>query len=86
MYDYLTMIVESNGNVTTIALQYPHSSRSLTKLFNIFKISFKALIDFINDSISKKIMLLQDKTQSSMIQNIGAVYGTAVQGRTKYLL
>ncbi|WP_258106145.1 hypothetical protein [Christensenella minuta] len=84
MYDYLTMIVESNGNVTTIALQYPHSSRKFNEIIqHFFKISFKALIDFINDSISKEIMLLQDKAQSSMIQNIGAVYGTAVQGTGK---
>lgn len=81
MYDYLSVIVEAKGSIAGIARYYRCSSNKYDDMIqNFFKIAFKPLIDFINDSISKEIMLLQDATQSSMVQNIGAVYGTAIQG------
>ena len=46
--------------------------------------AFKPLIDYINDAISKEIILLEEeqKQTPSMVQNIGSVYGSAVQGTT----
>lgn len=46
---------------------------------NYLNDSIKPLIDFINDSISKEIILMQEENPGVMTQNIGTVNGNVVQ-------
>jgi len=85
-YDYMTFIVESDKcSVTGQAMRFPHSSNKWADIIQSFiSNAFKPLIDYINDAISKEIILLEEeqKQTTSMVQNIGSVYGSAVQGTT----
>ena len=42
-------------------------------------IAFKPLIDFINDAISKEMILMEEQKPLGVTQNIGTVYGTVNQ-------
>lgn len=82
-YDYITFIVENaKCSVTGQAMGFPHSSNKWVDIIQSFiSNAFKPLIDYINDAISKEMILLEEqKPAPSMVQNIGSVYGTAVQG------
>ena len=46
---------------------------------NFLDKAFKPLIDFINDAISKELMLLEDDKVPTFTQNIEKVYGTVNQ-------
>ncbi|MFA9397409.1 MAG: hypothetical protein ACERKV_03970 [Clostridiaceae bacterium] len=83
-YDYITYIVESDKDrVLGQALRFYHSSNNLKDNIQSFiDNAFKPLIDYINDEISKEMILSEEnhRQESSMIQNIGNVYGSATQG------
>lgn len=82
-YDYLSYICESNRSVEGEAFGYFCSSRKIIDIIQGFlSDAFKPLIDYINDSISKEILLLkEEQTQNlSMVQNIATVNGTVMQG------
>ena len=82
-YDYMSYICESNCSVEGEAFGYFHSSNKIIDIIQEFlNNAFKSLIDYINDSISKEMMLIEEEqTQKpSMVQNIGTVNGTVMQG------
>lgn len=80
MYDYLDYIISNGSNVLGIALNYPHSQKKFNEIIQHFlNVAFKPLIDFINDAISKEMILIEDYKTSTVTQNIGTVYGTVNQ-------
>jgi len=80
MYDYLTAIVENGGNVLGAAMSYCHASGKFNDMIRRFlDASFKPLIDYINDEISKEMISLEEEKVLSMTQNIETVYGTVNQ-------
>ena len=80
MYDYLDYIITNESSLLRIALNYPCSQKSYNGIIqHFFDIAFKPLIDFINDAISKEMILMEGKKASGITQNIGAVYGTVNQ-------
>lgn len=84
-YDYMTYIVESDKvRVLGQAMGFPHSSSKLVDIIQSFiNNTFKPLINYINDAISKEMILFEEEKQiASMVQNIGSIYGSAIQGTT----
>lgn len=83
-YDYMAYICENDIDVLGAGLGYLHSNQTYGEIVRDFmQDSFKPLIDFLNDAISKEMILLEEtnKQTSSMIQNFNApLYGTAIQG------
>ncbi len=80
MYDYLDHIISNGSNVLGIALNYAHSQKKFDEIIQHFlDIAFKPLIDFINDAISKEMILMEEQKPSGLTQNIGSVYGTVNQ-------
>lgn len=82
MYDYANYIANSETeSIVYQAQRYPCSSSKWSEIIqNYLNDAIKALIDFINDSISKEIILMQQEENAvSMTQNIGTVNGNVVQ-------
>ncbi len=80
MYDYLKVIVENGGNVLGVAMSYYHASGKFNDIIRRFlDAAFKPLIDYINDEISKEMILLEEEKAPTMTQNIETVYGTVNQ-------
>lgn len=83
MYDYANYIANSETeSIVYQAQRYPCSSSSKWSeiIQNYLNDAIKPLIDFINDSISKEIILMQQEENAvSMTQNIGTVNGNVVQ-------
>lgn len=80
MYDYLECIISNGSNILGVAMNYPHSQKSFDGIIQHFlDIAFKPLIDFINDAISKEMILTEEQKPSALTQNIGTVYGTVTQ-------
>lgn len=85
MYDYLDHIVNGDRNVLSIARDYSRKTKFNEIIEGFMGDSFKPLIDFINDSISKEMILLEEERKISaapVTQHIGAVYGTVNQQGT----
>lgn len=82
MYDYANYIANSeNESIEYQARRYPCSSKKWSEMIqNYLNDAIKPLIDFINDSISKEIILVQQEGNVvSMTQNIETVNGNVVQ-------
>lgn len=83
MYDYITKIVESNETVYRVSSTYYYDSRKINEnIQSFFDEAFKPLIDFINDAISKEMILQEEERRGApgaMTQNIGMVYGNVNQ-------
>ena len=82
MYDYANYIANSeNESIEYQARRYPCSSKKWSEMIqNYLNDAIKPLIDFINDSISKEIILVQqERNVVSMTQNIETVNGNVVQ-------
>ena len=80
MYDYLEYIIINGSNIFGVAINYSHASRNFNEIIqHFFNIAFKPLIDFINDAISKEMILMEEQKLSTVTQNIGTVYGTVNQ-------
>jgi len=86
MYDYITAIIDNNANVLGVAMSYYHSSRKIDDQIQSFlQNAFKPLIDYINDSISKEMIIVEEEAKRhslSMAQNIENVHGTVIQQGT----
>lgn len=75
MYDYLKVIVENGGNVLGVAMSYYHASGKFNDIIRRFlDAAFKPLIDYINDEISKEMILLEEEKAPTMTQNIETVW------------
>ena len=82
MYDYANYIANSETeSIVYQARRYPCSSSKWSEIIqNYLNDAIKPLIDFINDSISKEIILMQqEESVVSMTQNIETVNGNVVQ-------
>lgn len=82
MYDYANYIANSETeSIVYQAQRYPCSSSKWSEIIqNYLNDAIKPLIDFINDSISKEIILMQQEENAVfMTQNIGTVNGNVVQ-------
>ena len=80
MYDYLGYLISHGPHVLGNALNYYHSQNKYDDIIQHFlDIAFKPLIDYINDSISKEMIILEDQKHPTLTQNIGVVNGTVNQ-------
>ena len=79
MYDYLKYIVENNVSLERLAMAFPCGSRKITDILqNFIDLAFKPLIDFIQDELSKiMIMIEEDKMESIKISNNQGVVNIA---------
>ena len=76
MLDYLKFIVDNNISLDRISMDYPCDSRRFDDyLQNYIDIAFKPLIDFIQDELSKKMIMLEEKKMSNidMSNNKGTI-------------
>lgn len=80
MYDYMSAIIESN-NVRGAAMSYfvPSGTKFDEMIRNFLDKAFKPLIDYINDAISKELILLEEDKAPIFTQHIEKVYGTVNQ-------
>lgn len=82
-YDYMRYIVESeNIDILGLAMFHCTSKKKFDDMVQeFFSDAFKPLIDFINDSISKEMILISGETNQIPTVSINNNYGTAnVQG------
>ena len=80
MYDYLSAIIDNNANVLGAAMSYCPTAKKFDDIIRQFlDEAFKPLIDFINDSFKKEMILLEEERTPAFTQNIGKVYGTVNQ-------
>lgn len=79
IYDYMTHLISNNQEVVDVAVSYYHSGEKYNDIVRSFlEDSVKPLVDFIIDSLSKEIMILEeDKMGAGIVQNIEHNYGTA---------
>lgn len=76
MYDYLKYIVDNNISLERLAMEFPCESRKITDILqNFIDLAFKPLIYFIQDELSKiMIMLEEDKMENiDMSNNQGVI-------------
>mgnify|MGYP000854206036 FL=1 len=81
-FDYLEFLAERTPvNVLGEAMQYYHSSKKFTDIIQSFVCNtFKPMIDYINDAISKEMILIEAETKApvpAVYQKIENNYGTA---------
>jgi len=81
MYDYLGVMSEKN-DVLSIALHHDYSEKDFVDIIRHFlDDAFKPLINYIIDSISKEMIILEEEKSPVFIQNIGNIYGSFNQQR-----
>lgn len=79
MYDYITEIQADKGGVFKHARGYSRKTKFIEMVQEFLSDAFKPLVDFINDTISKEMILLEEErriTQPPITQHFGAFYGT----------
>lgn len=77
-YDYMHYILENNVYIVGLAMRHCLGEKKFDNMVRtFFSDAFKPLIDFINDAISKEIILLEEENKQNMNVNIAANYGTA---------
>lgn len=85
MYDFLgEMANNSSKDVLDYSVSFNYSSSKYDEIIQDFlSVAFKPLIDFIIDSISKEMILVEEESKASanptISQHIDAVYGTVNQ-------
>ncbi len=82
MYDYMTQLHNDGADILGTAMGFLHSSKFDETIQNFMDKAFKPLIDFINDAISKEMIILEEEQRLSappITQTIGTVYGTVNQ-------
>ena len=85
MYDYMSHIAESGVSVFQFARRFSHKTKYVEIIQDFIGDAFKPLIDFINDAISKEMILIEDEmkfARPAVTQHIGTVYGTVNQQGT----
>lgn len=83
-YDYMRYIIESEKvNILGLAMKHCINEKKFDDMVQVFfSDAFKPLIDYINDSISKEMILIGGDTTQVPAVNIGNNYGTAnIQGK-----
>lgn len=83
-YDYMRYIIESEKvNILGLAIKHCINEKEFDDMVQVFfSDAFKPLIDYINDSISKEMILIGGDTTQVPAVNIGNNYGTAnIQGK-----
>ena len=83
-YDYMRYIIESEKvNILGLAMKHCINEKKFDDMVQVFfSDAFKPLIDYINDSISKEMILIGGDTTHVPAVNIGNNYGTAnIQGK-----
>lgn len=75
MYDYLSYIVENNVSLYSLSMDFPCGSKKITDyLQNFIDLAFKPLIDYIQDELSKlMIMVEEEKMGIDMSNNQGVI-------------
>lgn len=85
IYDYMSYILDTDTHKTNVLAQamlylWKKGSTYTDIIQNFLGNTVKPLIDFINDEISKEMILLEDeKKVPSMTQSIGTVNGPVIQ-------
>lgn len=82
-YDFMRYIVESEEvNIRGLAMNHCINKKKVDDMVQVFfSDAFKPLIDYINDSISKEMILIEGNTTQVPAVSIGNNYGTAnIQG------
>lgn len=85
MYDYMSHIAESEASVFQFARRFSHKTKYVEIIQHFIEDAFKPLIDFINDAITKAMILIEEEMKfapPTVTQTIGAVYGTVNQQGT----
>ncbi|MFL0198696.1 hypothetical protein ACJDU8_24530 [Clostridium sp. WILCCON 0269] len=79
MYDYLIDMTKEEKDIRGIAMSFYCDSNSWNDIIrNYLRKVFKPLADFIIDSLSMEMMILEpEKTETHIHQSIGTNYGTA---------
>lgn len=77
-YDYIKYIIEANEvNILGQAMNHSMGERNFDNMVRtFFSDAFKPLIDYINDSISKEMILIEGDTAQTPAVNINNNYGT----------
>ena len=79
MYDYIAEVQADKGGVFKHARAYSHKTKFNEMVRGFLSDAFKPLIDFINDAISKEMILLEEErriAQPPITQHFGTFYGT----------
>ena len=79
MYDYIAEIQADKGGVFKHARGYSRKTKFIEMVQEFLSDAFKPLVDFINDAISKEMILLEEERKIAtppITQNFGAFYGT----------
>lgn len=85
IYDYMRYILDTDCHKTNVreqAMKYPwKKGATYTDIVQDFlKNTVKPLVDYINDEISKEMILLEDEKKAAlMTQSIGTVNGPVIQ-------
>lgn len=67
MYDYLKYIVDNNVSLERIAMEFPCTSRKITDILqNFIDLAFKPLIDFIQDELSKIMIMIEEDNMNNI--------------------
>jgi len=78
IYDYMEYIIKTEIDIVTVAMRYRHGSSGYTDIVrNFLSKMIKPLIYFINDELSKEMLILENDKISNigLVQNIGNNYG-----------
>lgn len=77
-YDFITYICENNLEIEGVAYNYPSGSNNRKeKIIKFLDLSFKHIVDTINEGLTMEMMLLQPNSNSNnIVQNIDKNYGT----------
>lgn len=81
MYDYLTYIVENNVSLYRLAMEFPCGSKKITDyLQNFIDLAFKPLIDYIQDELSKIMIMVEEENMGINMSNNQGVINYAKDG------
>lgn len=63
MYDYLCYIIDNEISLYSLAFHIPCESKKITDILqNFINLAFKPLIDFIQDELSKRIIMYEEES------------------------
>lgn len=81
MYDYLMYIVKYNISLYNLALEFPCGSKKITDyLQNFIDLAFKPLIDYIQDELSKIMIMVEEENMEINMSNNQGVINYAKNG------
>lgn len=81
MYDYLKYIVDNGIALDRLAMEFPCGSKKITDyLQNFIDMAFKPLIDYIQDELSKLMIMLEEENMGINMSNNNGVINYANNG------